>query len=124
MTHEVLVGFLDDGDGEFEGVDEFALHPKLERYRGSAIVAAAAALVLQLNPAFWINSIYGFPTMVALSLFMLSATTLQSAFFAGANKPNRGLLVLAFATYCREWIWTSLRVGCRGLPTNSENTRR
>ncbi|MEW6535555.1 MAG: hypothetical protein AB1454_08020 [Candidatus Auribacterota bacterium] len=47
------------------------------RITKSKNTALAGALLLQLNPAFWFNSIYGFPTIVSLSFFFLSLILFQ-----------------------------------------------
>jgi len=40
--------------------------------------AAGSCIVLQFNPTFWHNSIYGFPTIVSISLILLSLVLISS----------------------------------------------
>jgi hypothetical protein len=49
------------------------------RLTGSVLAAFGAALILQFNPTFWFNSLYGFATIVAFALFMGSLALFQSA---------------------------------------------
>lgn len=63
-----------------------ALFIFVSRLTDSVLVASSASLILQLIPAFWFNSSYGFPTIVALALLMLSLILLQGAF---GKSPSR-----------------------------------
>lgn len=38
----------------------------------SMFAAVSSAIILQLNPSFWVNSIYGFPSIVAVAILMTS----------------------------------------------------
>ena len=54
-----------------------ALYIFLYRLTKSLPVALGAALALQLNPTFWFNSVYGFATIVALALLLVSLVLFQ-----------------------------------------------
>ena len=65
----------------------------------SAAMALAVAVLLQFDPAFFMFSIYGFPTMVAAGLFVLSVAVLPRAIAARRPPARGGLLLLAFLLY-------------------------
>jgi hypothetical protein len=58
----------------------------------SVWAAAGAGLLLQLVPAFWFNSIYGFPTMLAISFFLVSLVMFQ----IGLKREEPGLRMVLF----------------------------
>lgn len=66
------------------------------RLTGSVPPALGAALILQLMPVFWFNSVYGFAPMVALAFFMPSLVLFQSA-LAGPSSKQRSMLLAAAA---------------------------
>jgi len=53
------------------------------RLTHSVSVASGASFILQLIPTFWLNSLYGFPTIVALAFLMLSLVLFQGALGEG-----------------------------------------
>jgi hypothetical protein len=66
----------------------------------SRLVAVASAALVQLCPAHFFGSIYGFPSMVALALFMTAAVSLQAAVSASRSKKTTyalfGLFLLLY----------------------------
>jgi len=52
----------------------------------SYLSAITSSIVLQFNPAFFVNSIYGFPSIVSLSIFMASLAIYYISWNREANK--------------------------------------
>ncbi len=69
------------------------------RLTSSFIAALSASLLLQVMPVFWQNSVYGFPTMVALAFLMISLVSFQSALNVQSGKRKYLLFVGAFVLY-------------------------
>lgn len=63
------------------------------KLNGSVWVALGACLMLQLNPAFWNNSIYGFPSIIAIAFMLISLVMFQTALNMG-EVPNKIALLL------------------------------
>ncbi len=57
-------------------------------------VSVAAGVLLQFSPAFFFNSIYGFPTITALALFMTAAMFFQQGVLFSRTMKNAVLNVL------------------------------
>jgi hypothetical protein len=56
--------------------------------------AGVMTVLVQVCPFFWLSSLYGFPTMVALGIFMLSAYLFQLSVF---SKKATGIAATVFA---------------------------
>jgi len=78
----------------------------LFRQLSTPAIAAAATIVYSLTPCFWLGSVYGMPTLPALTLLVFSAlafgkaadqSSLRSARFAGFLVLSTLLAALAFA---------------------------
>ena len=69
-----------------------ALYIFIFQLSGSNLAASGAGLLLQLNPTFWFNSIYGFPTILAIAFLLLALVLFQS----GLAK-TRGVVKAALA---------------------------
>jgi len=78
----------------------------LFRQLSTPAIAAAATLVYSLTPCFWLGSVYGMPTLPALTLLVFSALAfgkaadqerLRSARFAGFLALSAALAALAFS---------------------------
>lgn len=69
---------------------------KLTRSIGAGFLAS---LILQLVPVFWFNSIYGFPSIVALAFLMVSIVFFQTAFHNFLSGKGYILILLAFILY-------------------------
>ncbi|HYP75878.1 MAG TPA: hypothetical protein VER12_07985 [Polyangiaceae bacterium] len=78
----------------------------LFRQLSTPAIAAAATVVYSLTPCFWLGSVYGMPTLPALTLLVFSALafgkaadqqSLRSARFAGFIALSALLAALAFA---------------------------
>jgi len=79
----------------------------LFRQLSTPAIAAAATVVYSLTPCFWLGSVYGMPTLPALTLLIFSALAfgkaadqerLRSLRFAGFLALSAGLAALAFST--------------------------
>jgi hypothetical protein len=79
----------------------------LFRQLSTPAIAAAATLVYSLTPCFWLGSVYGMPTLPALTLLVFSALAfgkaadqarLRSLRFAGFLALSTALAALAFST--------------------------
>lgn len=69
------------------------------RMTNSILAAGSGALVLQLNPAYWFNSIYGFPTLVAAALLLLAAISFQKGMFSKSSKEKVIFVSLTFMVF-------------------------
>jgi len=56
-----------------------ALFVFVKRLTASCLTALGASLILQVSPIFWLSSLYGFATIVALAFLMISLVLFQSA---------------------------------------------
>jgi hypothetical protein len=66
---------------------------------GSAWIALGACIVLQLNPTFWNNSIYGFPSIVAIALMLISLVIFETALKQGKVHYQVALILVAFLVF-------------------------
>jgi hypothetical protein len=73
----------------------------------STIAASAIVFVVQLCPFFWVSSLYGFPTIVSLALFMISATVFQG-YFSGEFSS-----VLRILGFVAAWLIFGAAVFCK-----------
>jgi len=61
----------------------------------SILASIGACIILQLMPVFWVNSLYGFPSIVALSFFILSFVLFQAAIINNQSIINWFCLIVA-----------------------------
>ncbi len=69
------------------------------RLTTSVLPAFGAALILQLMPVFWFNSVYGFAPIVALAFFTSSLVLFQNALARRSSKQRSMLLAAAAILY-------------------------
>ena len=69
------------------------------RLTHSLLSAFGASLILQFIPIFWFSSLYGFPTIVSLSLFVMSLVLFQSALSKSLSLHIYALLTIALILY-------------------------
>ena len=65
----------------------------------SVPIALVIVVLVQFNPAFFIFSIYGFPTLPAIALFLFSLVGFQRALEVRTRRRKVALLCLAFLLY-------------------------
>ena len=65
----------------------------------SVPIALTIAVLVQFNPAFFMFSIYGFPTVPAIALFLFSLVSFQHALEVRTRENKVTLLCLAFLLY-------------------------
>jgi hypothetical protein len=71
----------------------------LLRATGSLSLSLGASTLLQLTPIYWLSSLYGFPTIVALALFVASLVPFQSALTIGSRRFRWPFLLSAATLY-------------------------
>ena len=83
---------------------------------GTLFTAGITTLLVQVCPFFWLSSLYGFPTIVALGVFMVSVVVFQSALPRATLKRPAGIVVATLlffaAVMCKTDMVTAAPLLC------------